>query len=209
MSKEPVAYINIEKRTLEWAKPMRWETPTIANLEPIPMYTHAGPAVVRKPLTDEQIDALQLPESGTGTVRDLVKIIEAAHGIGCVMSEQKPVAWMIMNGDWDYQLMWSKQHADALSAELQERHDLSGSLAAFHVMPLYTHPAPDLANDFNPDWDIVAPMVEEQQRMAARVEALESILRQLLNILGPTAPACSGCTEEWQAAIDLIKGELE
>ena len=48
MSKEPVAYINIEKRTLEWAKPMRWETPTVGVLEPIPLYTHAGPAVVRQ-----------------------------------------------------------------------------------------------------------------------------------------------------------------
>ena len=32
-------------------------------------------------LTDEQIDALPLPPSGTATVRDLVRIVEAAHGI--------------------------------------------------------------------------------------------------------------------------------
>ena len=38
----------------------------------------------RKPLTDEQIDDLKLPESGKGTIRDLVRIIEAAHGIGGV-----------------------------------------------------------------------------------------------------------------------------
>ena len=36
----------------------------------------------RKPLTDEEINGLVLPESGAGTVRDLVRIIEAAHGIG-------------------------------------------------------------------------------------------------------------------------------
>ena len=35
----------------------------------------------RKPLTDEEIDALELPPSGTATVRDLVRLIEAAHGI--------------------------------------------------------------------------------------------------------------------------------
>jgi hypothetical protein len=35
-----------------------------------------------KPLTDEQIDELKLPESGTGTIRDLVRIVERAHGIG-------------------------------------------------------------------------------------------------------------------------------
>lgn len=43
--------------------------------------TNHAPAVVRQPLTDEQIGALLLPESGTGTIRDLVRIIEAAHGI--------------------------------------------------------------------------------------------------------------------------------
>lgn len=47
-----------------------------------PVFRHPAPAVVRQPLTDEQIDALLLPESGTGTIRDLVRIIEAAHGIG-------------------------------------------------------------------------------------------------------------------------------
>jgi hypothetical protein len=36
----------------------------------------------RQPLTDEQIDALELPESGTGTIRDLVRVVEKAHGIG-------------------------------------------------------------------------------------------------------------------------------
>lgn len=39
MSKNPVAYINVEERKLEWVKPTAWETPTIvANLEPIPLY---------------------------------------------------------------------------------------------------------------------------------------------------------------------------
>jgi hypothetical protein len=36
----------------------------------------------RQPLTDEEIDALELPESGTGTIRDLVRVVEKAHGIG-------------------------------------------------------------------------------------------------------------------------------
>ena len=43
---KPVAYINVQTRTLEWAKPMRWETPTIATLEPVPLYAHPAPAVV-------------------------------------------------------------------------------------------------------------------------------------------------------------------
>jgi len=36
---EPVAYINVEQRKLEWAKPIVWETPTVANLPKIPLYT--------------------------------------------------------------------------------------------------------------------------------------------------------------------------
>jgi hypothetical protein len=36
----------------------------------------------RKPLTDEEIDELPLPPSGTATVRDIVRLIERAHGIG-------------------------------------------------------------------------------------------------------------------------------
>jgi hypothetical protein len=37
---EPVAYINVEERKLEWAnKYMSWDTPTVVNLPRIPLYT--------------------------------------------------------------------------------------------------------------------------------------------------------------------------
>jgi hypothetical protein len=36
---EPVAYINVEQRKLEWAKYMSWHTPTVVNLPKIPLYT--------------------------------------------------------------------------------------------------------------------------------------------------------------------------
>jgi hypothetical protein len=35
----PIAYINVEERTLEFAEPIKWHTPTVANLERIPLYT--------------------------------------------------------------------------------------------------------------------------------------------------------------------------
>jgi hypothetical protein len=41
MKDEPVAYINVEERKLEWAKPMTWHTPTIAQMDKIPLYTHS------------------------------------------------------------------------------------------------------------------------------------------------------------------------
>jgi len=37
---EPVAWINVEKRRLEWDKPTLWETPTVVKLDRIPLYTH-------------------------------------------------------------------------------------------------------------------------------------------------------------------------
>jgi len=36
---EPVAYINVEKRTLEWATLIKWETPTVAKVDKVPLYT--------------------------------------------------------------------------------------------------------------------------------------------------------------------------
>jgi hypothetical protein len=53
MNNEPVAYINVEERKLEWAKPTTWHTPTIAQMEKIPLYTHPA-----KTLTDEEIIAV-------------------------------------------------------------------------------------------------------------------------------------------------------
>jgi len=50
---EPIAYINVEQRKLEWSKYTSWETPTVVNLPKIPLYTKPQP---RKPLTDEEKD---------------------------------------------------------------------------------------------------------------------------------------------------------
>ncbi len=42
------------------------------------------------------------------------------------------------------------------------------------IAALYDALREALANEFNPDWDGMAVMVEEQQRMAKRIEELES-----------------------------------
>ena len=47
---KPIAYINVEERKLEWAEPIVWHTPTIAQMDKIPLYTHLA-----KTLTDEEI----------------------------------------------------------------------------------------------------------------------------------------------------------
>jgi hypothetical protein len=56
--------------------------------------------------------------------------------------EQEPVAYYVMNGAALFQLFRSKSQAEALVYDLQKRHDLSGSPAHFHVVPLYTRPQP-------------------------------------------------------------------
>ena len=50
-------------------------------------------------------------------------------------------------------------------------------------------------NDFNPDWDAMAVMVEEQQRMAKRIEELKERLLQVE--LKPTDKTGSPCAEFW------------
>ncbi|NBW12897.1 MAG: hypothetical protein EBR82_33220 [Caulobacteraceae bacterium] len=51
---EPVAFINVEKQKLEWAKLTSWHTPTIVNLPKIPLYT-APPKREWVGLTDEEV----------------------------------------------------------------------------------------------------------------------------------------------------------
>ena len=55
MKVEPVAYINVNERKLEWAKQTKWHTPTVVNLEPIPLYTQREWVG----LTDEEFHDLQ------------------------------------------------------------------------------------------------------------------------------------------------------
>jgi hypothetical protein len=50
MTHEPVAYINVEERTLEWAAPVVWNTPTVAQMDKVPLFTHQY-----SDLTDEEI----------------------------------------------------------------------------------------------------------------------------------------------------------
>jgi hypothetical protein len=53
---EPVAFINVEKQKLEWAKLTSWHTPTIVNLPKIPLYT--APPKQWVGLTDDEIAQL-------------------------------------------------------------------------------------------------------------------------------------------------------
>jgi hypothetical protein len=69
---EPVAWMDREGDL--------YKMPEIKNWAPPHTMLYTSPPQ-RKPLTDEEINALELPPSGTATVRDLVRLIESAHGI--------------------------------------------------------------------------------------------------------------------------------
>jgi hypothetical protein len=55
---EPVAYINIEERELEWAKPMSWNTPTVVKMDKVPLYT-TPPKREWHELTDGEIATIK------------------------------------------------------------------------------------------------------------------------------------------------------
>ena len=54
---EPVAFINVEKQKLEWAKLTSWHTPTIVNLPKIPLYT-APPKREWVGLTEREVELI-------------------------------------------------------------------------------------------------------------------------------------------------------
>jgi hypothetical protein len=69
---EPVAFINVEKQKLEWAKLTSWHTPTIVNLPKIPLYT--APPKQWVGLTDEEISAVDWKPNET--LHDYARHIE-------------------------------------------------------------------------------------------------------------------------------------
>ena len=96
----------------------------------------------------QEIDALENTETQHGHLMALMRhraMLAAAPQPPVVeqpQGGQKPVAYYVMNGAALFQLFRSKSQADALASDLPKRHDLSGSPAHFHVVPLYTHPQP-------------------------------------------------------------------
>jgi len=71
---EPVAWINVEKRTFEWNGPVLWNTPTVAVLDKIPLYS-TPPAAQRQwvGLDDDDISALGLSIAKAKALESLLK----------------------------------------------------------------------------------------------------------------------------------------
>lgn len=103
----------------------------------------AGWKLVPVEPTTKMIDAARSQSSfPAGVWRAMLAAAPHPPVVEQPQGEQEPVAYYVMNGAALFQLFRSKSQADALAYDLQKRHDLSGSLAHFHVVPLYTHPQP-------------------------------------------------------------------
>ena len=73
---EPVAFINVEQRKLEWAKPIVWGTPTVVNLPKIPLYTHSKEWVGLT--TDQMMAIAEWQLSAHRPLIDVIKTVEQA-----------------------------------------------------------------------------------------------------------------------------------
>ena len=75
---EPVAFINVEQRKLEWAKYMSWDTPTVVNLPKIPLYTISSQRNYILEEVAREIDKMKVFEADTmasiaAFIRDMKK----------------------------------------------------------------------------------------------------------------------------------------
>jgi len=79
---EPVAWINVEKRTFEWNGPVLWNTPTVAVLDKIPLYTTPPAQRQWVGLTDEEINKtpceLYAPDQGGMTMEEGLQVYARA-----------------------------------------------------------------------------------------------------------------------------------
>jgi len=69
---EPVAYINVEERKLEWATPIKWETPTVVKMDKVPLYTKKEWVG----LTDEEMFYIY-GQNHVGKLCNLGRLVEA------------------------------------------------------------------------------------------------------------------------------------
>jgi len=83
---EPVAYINVEKRALEWAKLTRWETPTTVKMDKIPLYTAPSKKEWAELTEDDAIDLL--PNVGYEYEVDVEVILSFAKAIEAKLKEK-------------------------------------------------------------------------------------------------------------------------
>ena len=59
-----------------------------------------------------------------------------------------------------------------------------------------------------PNWHPPHTNLYSETQLRAEIEKRDAVLREVLSILGPTAPECCGCAAEWRMAIKAIQEVL-
>jgi hypothetical protein len=75
MTIKPIAYINVEERKLEWAEPITWHTPTIAQMDKIPLYTH--PAKTLTEIIEKNKPEIEKANAYIKSLEDEIKALKA------------------------------------------------------------------------------------------------------------------------------------
>lgn len=57
--------------------------------------------------------------------------------------------------------------------------------------------------------NIASELQSTCDRQAVKLASHEAVMRQALNLLGPTAPECCGCEYEWNEAIKALEAALK
>ena len=83
---KPIAYINVEERKLEWAEPITWHTPTIVQMDKIPLYIHPV-----KTLTNEEILCLWDWWSGEILATDILDFADTYKRV--LLGEEGLLEW--------------------------------------------------------------------------------------------------------------------
>lgn len=93
---KPIAYINVQKRRLEFAEPIKWHTPTVANLDRIPLFTKE---VLAQP---EQEPVAHWSDCAVHSEPAYPKGECDCGGFAAPpqRTEQEPVAWMHVQGNY-------------------------------------------------------------------------------------------------------------
>ena len=115
-----------------------------ADMEFLERFAALVAAAERKVITDslqKQADLAQ-PEltNQCGETCERAKLCATCARALDEQPEQEPVVWQVLNGVCHAGVRSTESLAKDAAAGMQKTHDLGGSLAAFHVRPLYTSP---------------------------------------------------------------------
>jgi hypothetical protein len=143
-----------------------------------------------------------LDASISGGLYEVVQCRDAITAIkeALAQPDQNPVAWKLMPRDATDAMLKAMDECstEGYDERLYAGHAASVYMAAWDALDTTPPPCPTCEalartvmldqtshDNFKPDWDAMAVMVEEQQRMAKRILELEALLeRQTARIVG-------------------------